>query len=192
MSRKQLEERFLLTTAVENAVILYASYFAALQDANRVIHHMLAETQRLHMNRVGLMRMFTTDGFKGTALPVPASEVRHNPDISSLEFGEFGRHDVSSATRIYMEAFGPFDNPDDCDRVCAWRPDETVLSYLARMNGYVIANMLPESMAEVEHARFGRHMFMHHYLCPVVRVIEREPSQPGIGYSVRVPSEPFS
>lgn len=156
LKRKTSKERMLFTSAIEQSVVLYATYFASLQDANKIIHNLLCESSKLHMNRYGIMRMFTTDGFRGTALPVPTAEVRSKPDISSSEFGEFGRHDVACAVRIYLEAFGPFESPDDCDRVCAWRPDETVLAYLSRMSGYVMANMLPESMAELEHRGFGR------------------------------------
>ena len=122
------------------------------------------------------MRMFTTDGFRGEALPVSSHEIKPSASVSSQEFGEFGRHDVANAVRIYLEAFGPFDSPDDCDRVCSWRPDETVLAYLSRMSGYVMTNMLPESIAELEFAKFGRNHFAHHYLCPIVRVIEKDPS----------------
>ena len=40
-----------------------------------------------------------------------------------------------------MLTYGPFKSDDECSYMCGWRPNENLLDYVHRINGYLMLSM---------------------------------------------------
>jgi hypothetical protein len=90
--------------------------------------------------------MFSDTEYDGIAFPQTllrddsTGEIRVHGEVTK-EFGDFGRSDVASSAKVFVESLGPFENEEETSIMCGWRPNETMLDYISRINGYVALRM---------------------------------------------------